>query len=98
MISAAIEYCKAKNLIQPVAEQPEYSMIMRSQLEESMRRVYKRYSYGNTVFSPLAGGLLTGKYNDGIPEDSRYGKLEVPWFFENYFSKDKEAKNIDKLR
>jgi len=54
-----------------------------------MRRIYDRYGIGNTTFSPLAGGLLTGKYNDGIPEASRYDTKNIPWYFNEFFGEEK---------
>lgn len=46
-------------------------MIARDKVEVDFARLFDHYGYGTTVWSPLAGGFLTGKYNDGIPEDSR---------------------------
>lgn len=98
MIAAAIEYCRAKGLHEPVLEQPEYNLVTRSQFEEGMRRIYERYGYGTSTYSPLAGGILTGKYNDGIPESSRYDKYSVPWYFNEYFSPDKTPKKLENLK
>jgi len=61
-------------LIGPVMEQPEYSMIARDRVEREYALLYEKYGLGLTIFSPLKGGVLTGKYNDGIPEDSRMAK------------------------
>ena len=48
-------------------------MLARERFEKEYRRVFSDYGYGSTIWSPLAGGILTGKYNDGnIPEGSRY--------------------------
>ncbi|KAJ7266408.1 Aldo keto reductase [Mycena haematopus] len=62
------------NLIAPVAEQMQYNMFHRERPEKEYAVLYKNYGYGTTVFSPLAAGMLTGKYNDGIPEDSRFAR------------------------
>jgi aryl-alcohol dehydrogenase-like predicted oxidoreductase len=59
----------------PVVEQPQYNMFVRDRFEAEYSPLYKLYNYGTTVWSPLYQGLLTGKYNDGIPEDSRYAKI-----------------------
>jgi len=59
------------NLIAPVAEQCLHHMFHRERPEVEYAPLYKKYNYGTTVFSALAGGLLTGKYNEGIPEGSR---------------------------
>jgi len=47
-------------------------MLEREKFEVEFARLFERYKMGSTVFSPMAGGLLTGKYNEGIPEGSRY--------------------------
>jgi len=59
-------------LIPPIADQPQYSLLVRDRVEAEYRPLYKLYSYGNTIWSPLKGGILTGKYNDGIPKGTRY--------------------------
>lgn len=60
------------NLIAPIAEQPQYNAFHRERFEVEYAPLYDQYQYGTTIWSPLASGLLTGKYNDGIPEDSRF--------------------------
>ena len=60
------------NLIAPIAEQPQYNAFHRERFEVEYAPLYDQYKYGTTIWSPLASGLLTGKYNDGIPEDSRF--------------------------
>ena len=52
-------------------EQVEYSILKRERFEKEYDQLYKKHGLGTTIFSPLAGGFLTGKYNDGIPEGSR---------------------------
>jgi voltage-dependent potassium channel beta subunit len=83
-IAKAIEICEKLNLHKPIVEQPQYSMISRNRFENEYRRIFSEYKYGSTIWSPLAGGILTGKYNDGnIPEGSRYDNhkflLDGPW-------------------
>ncbi|KAJ6550143.1 voltage-gated potassium channel beta-2 subunit [Mycena capillaripes] len=60
------------NLIAPIAEQMLHNMFYRERPEKEYASLYEKYSYGTTIWSPLAGGILTGKYNDGIPEGSRF--------------------------
>jgi aryl-alcohol dehydrogenase-like predicted oxidoreductase len=55
-------------------EQPQYNMLARERVEKDYTLLYENYGISTTVFSPLKGGILTGKYNEGIPEDSRLGK------------------------
>ena len=72
-ITKAIEYCEANDLHKPIADQCEYSMLVRTNAEENLRFAYDNYKYGTTIWSPLTGGLLSGKYNDLVaPEGSRY--------------------------
>jgi voltage-dependent potassium channel beta subunit len=70
-IRAAYEIAERHHLHKPVMEQPEYNMLNRTKVETEYTRLYEDIGLGTTVWSPLAGGLLTGKYLDGIPEDSR---------------------------
>ncbi len=70
-IRAAWEIAERHHLHKPVVEQPEYNMFNRQRVEKEYARLYEDIGLGTTTWSPLAGGLLTGKYVDGIPEDSR---------------------------
>ncbi len=70
-IRAAYEIAERHHLHKPVMEQPEYNMLNRTKIETEYARLYEDIGLGTTIWSPLAGGLLTGKYLDGIPEDSR---------------------------
>ena len=64
-------------LIGPTMEQPEYNLFNREKIEKDYVEVFKNVGLGTTIWSPLASGLLTGKYNDGIPEGTR---LAIPGF------------------
>lgn len=78
MITEAIELCDELGLHKPIADQCQYNMMHRHEVEAVYRRTFERYGYGTTVWSPLAMGFLTGKYNDGtIPADSRFGKSDA---------------------
>jgi len=70
--------CERLNLIKPIADQIEYNMMKRRKFETEFLSLYNKLGYGTTIWSPLASGLLAGKYNDGkIPEGSRFaGKLD----------------------
>lgn len=70
-IVAAIEIAERHHLHKPVMEQPEYNMLKRERFEKEYARLFNDYGYGSTTWSPLASGLLTGKYNQGIPAGSR---------------------------
>src|SRR5512147_2165534 len=64
-IVSAIEIAERHHLHKPVMEQPQYNMLTRERFEKEYARLFKDYGYGATIFSPLASGVLTGKYNDG---------------------------------
>lgn len=70
-IVEAIQIAERHHLHKPVVEQPQYNLFERGRLEGDYVRFYKEYGYGTTTWSPLASGLLSGKYNKGIPKDSR---------------------------
>lgn len=67
------------NLIPPTMEQPQYNMFHRERFEVEYGRLYDTIGLGTTIWSPLASGLLTGKYNDGIPDDSRLNVAGYEW-------------------
>lgn len=71
MIEEAIKVCETLRLVKPVCEQPEYNILSRELFEKEYYRIFKNYKYGSTIYSPMAAGVLTGKYNAEIPEDSR---------------------------
>ena len=70
-ITEATHIAERYNLIAPIAEQPQYNMFHRERFEVEYKPLYDQFKYGTTIWSPLDSGLLTGKYNDGIPEGSR---------------------------
>ena len=75
-IRAAWEIAERHHLHKPIVEQPQYNLFERRRVEQEYARLYDDIGLGLTTWSPLASGLLTGKYLDGIPEDSR-GR--APW-------------------
>jgi len=68
--------CDRRNLYPPQVEQPQYSLLVRGKFENDVMPVAVELGMGLVVWSPLGLGLLTGKYDDGIPEDSRLGKID----------------------
>lgn len=70
-IRAAFEIAERHHLHKPVMEQPEYNLLHRDKVEREFARLYDDIGLGLTTWSPLASGILTGKYVDGIPEQSR---------------------------
>ena len=75
-IRAAWEIAERHHLRKPIVEQPEYNLFNRDKVEKEYARLYEDIGLGLTTWSPLASGLLTGKYQGGIPEDSRGSKVE----------------------
>lgn len=71
-IAMAWSVASRLNMIGPLMEQPGYNMLTRDKVEREFALLYENYGTGLTIFSPLKTGILTGKYNDGIPEGSRY--------------------------
>jgi aryl-alcohol dehydrogenase-like predicted oxidoreductase len=85
-IVAAIEIAERHHLHKPVMEQPQYNLLERKRVEVEYARVIADYGIGLTTWSPLASGLLTGKYLDGIPVGSRGSLAGYEWLrpqFEN---------------
>jgi voltage-dependent potassium channel beta subunit len=78
-IRAAIEIAERHHLHKPVMEQPQYNLLWRKRVEKEYARIFADYGYGTTTWSPLASGLLTGKYLDGVPEDSRANLPGYEW-------------------
>ncbi|MCC6186170.1 MAG: aldo/keto reductase [Chitinophagaceae bacterium] len=70
---------KDLRLIGPAMEQPQYNMLEREKMERDYLTVFKNIGMGTTIWSPLCSGLLTGKYNDGVPEGSRLGLEGYEW-------------------
>ena len=78
-IRHAHEYAVRCGLIPPVMEQPQYNLLCRDRVEQEYAPLYRDLGLGTTIWSPLASGILTGKYNDGIPSDSRLGHEKYSW-------------------
>ncbi len=83
-IVAAIEIAERHHLYKPIVEQPQYNLLQRRRVEHEYARVIEDYGIGLTTFSPLAVGLLTGKYLEGIPEDSRGSLAGFEWLRSNF--------------
>nr|WP_238991337.1 aldo/keto reductase [Rariglobus hedericola] len=78
-LTEAFAICDRLGLHAPVTEQPQYNLFHRARLEKEYAPVFKARGLGTTIWSPLASGLLTGKYNDGIPKDSRLDTKGMEW-------------------
>ncbi|MFO7583479.1 MAG: aldo/keto reductase [Anaerolineales bacterium] len=81
-IRAAWNICDKHGWHKPVMEQPQYNLFIRKRVEDEYARLYEDIGLGTTTWSPLASGLLTGKYNNGIPDDSRGALPGYEWLQE----------------
>ncbi|MFO1323875.1 MAG: aldo/keto reductase [Burkholderiales bacterium] len=91
-IAAAWHIADRHHLHKPVMEQPQYNLLHRDRVEKEYARLYADLGLGTTTWSPLASGLLTGKYNDGIPPDSRGTIKGYEWLAERLTEPAKIAK------
>jgi len=82
----ACEIAKSLGLIPPLMEQPQYNMLHRTRFEYEYAPLFTNYGMGTTIWSPLASGVLTGKYNNGIPEGSRLSFQNNGWLKEGLTS------------
>ena len=96
-IRAAYEIAERHHLHKPVMEQPQYNLFAREKVEKEFDRLYGDIGLGLTTWSPLASGLLTGKYKDGIPADSRAALKGYEWIAERVSEVGKLAA-VEKLR
>jgi len=78
-IMEAYGIARREHLIPPLMEQPQYNMFHRDRVEKEYAHLYEEIGLGATIWSPLASGLLTGKYNQGIPKDSRMNLEGYEW-------------------
>jgi voltage-dependent potassium channel beta subunit len=96
-IRAAIEIAERHHLHKPVTEQSQYNLLARERVEVEYARLFADTGYGETSWSPLASGLLTGKYRDGIPPDSR-GALEGYGWLAEELSDERALAKVERLR
>ena len=91
-ILEAMMLCERYGLYKPIVEQPVYNLIIREHFEKEVKPSIEKFGIGAIVFSPLLSGILTGKYDEGIPPGSRLGKSDV--IRERHYTKE----NIEKVR
>lgn len=96
-IMEAHAIARREHLIPPLMEQPEYNMFARERFEKEYERLYSEIGLGTTIWSPLASGLLTGKYNDGLPEGTRASLPGYEWLREE-FEKPETAQKIEQVK
>lgn len=91
-LTEAYSIARQHNLTPPTMEQPQYNMFERQKVEDDYAPLYDLMGLGTTIWSPLASGLLTGKYNDGIPADSRFNLPGYEWLKESLESEQGKAR------
>ena len=96
-IHAAHRVARENHMYAPVMEQPEYNLLHRQRVEVEYAPLYEAYGMGTTIWSPLASGLLSGKYNNGVPPDSRLAQEGYEWLRDSLLG-DGLDKRIGKVR
>jgi voltage-dependent potassium channel beta subunit len=96
-VTEAFHIARREHLLPPAMEQAQYNMFHRERVEKEYISLYRDFGLGTTIWSPLAGGLLTGKYNDGIPLGTRGTLTGYEWLRERYEGAEAESK-IRKVR
>jgi len=98
-ITEAFQVADKYNLIPPTMEQPQYNMFERHRVEIEYRELYKNFGLGTTIWSPLASGLLSGKYGKKIPKDSRLNVPGYEWLKNDfYFNEGEKIKKVESLK
>jgi len=99
-IREAYEVARREHLVPPTMEQPQYNMLHRERVEREYARLYDAFQLGLTVWSPLASGILTGKYDEGFQEGTRFGLEGYEWLRERLESDRgrKEREAVRKLK
>lgn len=95
-ITEAHRIARDNHMFAPVMEQPQYNLLHRERVEQEYAPLYDAYGMGTTIWSPLASGLLTGKYNDGVPSDTRLSQPGYEWLREAIL--EQGGDRVDKVR
>jgi len=99
-VAEACHIARREHLVPPVMEQPQYNMFHRERVEREYAPLYRDFGLGTTIWSPLAGGLLAGKYNAGIPKGTRVTLAGYEWLKERYEGPEAESriKKVEQLK
>ncbi|AHX12139.1 alcohol dehydrogenase [Dyella jiangningensis] len=95
-IAEAHRIARENHMFAPTMEQPQYNLLHRERVEQEYAALYDAYGMGTTIWSPLASGLLTGKYNDGVPSDTRLSQPGYEWLREAIL--EQGGDRIEKVR
>ena len=96
-LTEAYEVAYRLGLEPPTMDQPQYNMFHRERVEVEYHPLYENYGLGTTIWSPLASGFLTGKYNEGVPDDSRLNLEGFDWLRER-LENEEWQRNLQKVR
>ena len=91
-IMEAYAVARREHLVPPLMEQPEYNMFNRKRIERHYAHLFQEIGLGTTIFSPLDSGILTGKYNQGVPKGSRLDLDGFDWLRDGYESEEGKEK------
>lgn len=97
-IREAYNVARRERLVPPAMEQPQYNMLHRYKVEKEFELLYEEMGLGTTIWSPLASGVLTGKYNGGVPEDSRLSLEGYSWLRKQLLESEEGKNNLEKVR
>ncbi|MET3652670.1 potassium channel beta subunit family protein [Dyella japonica] len=95
-IVEAHKVARENHMFAPVMEQPQYNLLHRERVEQEYAPLYETYGMGTTIWSPLASGLLSGKYNNGVPSESRLAQPGYAWLREAVLEND--GSRLEKVR
>ncbi|MES2516394.1 MAG: aldo/keto reductase [Bacteroidota bacterium] len=96
-IMAAFVCAERNRLIGPTMEQPQYNMFERTKMEKDYLLLFRDFGMGTTIWSPLASGLLSGKYNNSMPEDTRLNIEGMDWLKERTLGEESKIEKTKKL-
>ena len=96
-IREAHKIARARHLQPPTMEQPQYNLLHRERVEQEYAPLYAEFGMGTTIWSPLASGLLTGKYNHGVPADARLAQEGYSWLQKTVLGEPNERR-VDRAR
>ncbi|MGM0547201.1 MAG: potassium channel beta subunit family protein [Bacteroidota bacterium] len=97
-IRQAYDIARREHLRPPLMDQPQYNMFRREKVEKEFAPLYDDIGLGTTIWSPLASGLLTGKYNDGVPEGSRLSLEQYDWLREKLLETKSGRQKLEKVK
>lgn len=97
-IRHAYDFARQEHLRPPLMEQPQYNMFYRDKVEREFASLYDDIGLGTTIWSPLASGLLTGKYNEGIPDNSRLSMEDYDWLRKKLVESERGKEKLRKVQ